>query len=114
MHQANSLRKVDSYKVGVGHMKELMPTMVEAYHHFTVACFAPGALNEKQKQLIALGISLLANNEACTLYRVQEALAKGASRQEILESTAKASAVASGHAMSQGVTRAEQALDSLT
>ncbi|NEN82189.1 carboxymuconolactone decarboxylase family protein [Paenibacillus elgii] len=114
MHQADSLQKVDSYKVGVGHMKELMPTMVEAYHHFTAACFAPGALDEKQKQLIALGIGLFANNEVCTLYHVQEALAKGASRQEILEATAVASAVASGHVMSQGVTRVERALDSLT
>ncbi|WP_409348130.1 carboxymuconolactone decarboxylase family protein [Paenibacillus gyeongsangnamensis] len=95
-------------------MKELMPGMVDAYHHFTAACFADGVLDKKQKQLIALGISLFANNEVCTVYHVGEALSEGATPQEIMEATAVAAAVGSGHAMSQGVTRVQQALGSLT
>ena len=113
MQQTEISSKVDSYKIGVGHMMDSMPAMVEAYHQFTAVCFGPGALDEKQKQLIALGISLFANNEVCTLYHVQEALASGASRQEIAETTAVAAAVGSGHTMSQGVTRVQQALDAL-
>ncbi|MBP1155153.1 MULTISPECIES: carboxymuconolactone decarboxylase family protein [unclassified Paenibacillus] len=114
MQQTEIQSKVNSYKIGVGHMQENMPAMVDAYHHFTGACFGPGALEEKQKQLIALGISLFANNEVCTLYHVQEALSLGASKQEIVETTAVAAAVGSGHTLSQGVTRVQQALDSLT
>ncbi|MGF7030380.1 AhpD family alkylhydroperoxidase [Paenibacillus mucilaginosus] len=106
--------KTDSYKIGVGHMKEHMPGMVEAYHGFTGSCFAPGALEEKQKQLIALGIALYVNNEVCTMYHVEEALSKGASKQEVLEAMAVAAAVGSGHILSQGVTRVQQALGSLT
>ncbi|WP_243633214.1 carboxymuconolactone decarboxylase family protein [Paenibacillus xerothermodurans] len=94
-------------------MNDNMPKMVDAYHHFTAACFEGGALSEKQKHLIALGISLFANNEVCTYYHVQEAVAKGASEAEIMEAVAVAAAVGSGHSMAQGVTRVQTALDSL-
>ncbi|WP_159882243.1 carboxymuconolactone decarboxylase family protein [Paenibacillus puerhi] len=114
MPSADLDRKVDSYKLGVGHMKELMPTMVEAYDQFTNICLKDGALDAKQKQLIALGISLFANNEVCTYYHVQEAYTQGATKQEILEASAVASAVGSGHILSQGATRVQQALESLT
>ncbi len=102
--------KVNSYKIGVGEMKAHLPHMVEAYHTFTGECFKAGVLDEKSKQLIALGISLFSNNEVCTLYHVQEARSKGASSQEILEATAVAAAVGGGYAMSQGVTRVQTAL----
>ncbi|MED4601605.1 carboxymuconolactone decarboxylase family protein [Paenibacillus validus] len=114
MEQAHSDPKVDSYKIGVGRIQELMPTMVEAYHNFTGICFDPGALEAKHKQLIALGISLFANNEVCTYYHVQEAIASGASQQEVMEAMAVASAVGSGHTLSQGATRVQQALETLT
>lgn len=103
--------KVDAYKLGVGHMNDALPNVVEAYHNFTGECFADGALSAKEKQLIALGISLFANNEVCTFYHVSEAMAKGASTQEIMEACAVAGAVGGGHAMSQGVTRIKQALE---
>ncbi|WP_274654778.1 carboxymuconolactone decarboxylase family protein [Paenibacillus humicola] len=105
--------QVDAYKNGVGHFKETLPGVVEAYHAFTGACFAAGALEEKQKQLIALGISLFANNEVCTFYHVQEAWSKGAAEQEIMEAAAVAAAMGGGHTMSQGVTRVRQAVERL-
>jgi len=103
--------KVDAYKIGVGHMNEALPNVVEAYHNFTGACFADGALGVKEKQLIALGIALFANNEVCTMYHVQEALSSGANAQQVLEAAAVAAAVGGGHAMSQGVTRVQRALE---
>ncbi|MCI3927653.1 carboxymuconolactone decarboxylase family protein [Paenibacillus sp. TRM 82003] len=103
--------KIDAYKIGVGHMKEALPNVVESYHNFTGACFAPGELGAKEKQLIALGIAMFANNEICTLYHVNEAVSKGASKQEVLEAAAVAAAVGGGHAMSQGVTRVQRALE---
>lgn len=110
MSQTVADRKVDAYKLGVGQMQEALPGAVEAYHRFAGECFAEGALGAKEKQLVALGISLFANNEVCTMYHVQEALSKGASRQEVLEAALVAGAVGGGHAMSQGVTRVQQAL----
>lgn len=102
--------KVDAYKVGVGQMNDVLPQVTEAYHNFTGECFADGALSAKQKQLVALGIAMFTNNEVCTYYHVTEALSKGASKEEVLEATAVAAAVAGGHVMSQGVTRVQQAL----
>jgi len=103
--------KIDAYKIGLGHMNDALPGVVEAYHNFTGACFAEGRLGAKEKQLIALGISLFANNEVCTMYHVNEALSKGAHPQEVLEAAAVAAAVGGGHAMSQGVTRVQRALE---
>jgi AhpD family alkylhydroperoxidase len=106
-------QKIDAYKTGVGEMTEKLPSLAEAYHQFTGECFKSGALSEKQKQLIALGISLFSNNEVCTFYHVQEAVSKGASAQEVLETVGVAAAIGGGHAMSQGVTRVQNALRSL-
>lgn len=106
-----SEEKVSAYKMGVGKLLEELPEVAHAYDAFTSRCFAKGALNEKQKQLIALGISLYANNEVCTLYHVDEALSAGADKQEVLEAVAVAAAVGGGHVMSQGVTRVQTALD---
>lgn len=104
-------QKVNAYKIGVGHMQDRLPGVTQAYHDFTGECMKAGALDEKEKQLIALGISLFANNEVCTLYHVREALQKGAVPDEILETVAVAGAVGVGHALSQGVTRVQQALE---
>lgn len=104
-------QKVGAYKIGLGHIQDKLPGVTGTYHDFTAECFRAGAVDEKQKQLIALGISLFANNEVCTLYHVNEALHKGASSQEILETVAVAGAVGAGYVLSQGVTRVQQALD---
>ena len=104
-------RKIDAYKIGVGHLSETMPAAIEAYHRFTGECFKGGALSEREKQLIGLGIALFANNEVCTYYHVQEALSRGATPEQVAEAAAVAAAACSGHAMSQGVTRVQSALE---
>lgn len=111
MGQSVLNEKVDAYKLGVGHMNETLPNVVEAYNAFTAACFADGQLSRKHKQLVALGIALLANNEVCTVYHATEAVAAGAAPQEVLEAVAVAAAVGGGHSMSQGVTRVQQVLE---
>lgn len=113
MQPTNIESMVNSYKNGVGHFKETLPGVVETYNAFTGSCFESGVLEEKQKQLIALGISLFANNEVCTFYHVQEALSKGSTPQEIMEATAVAAAMGGGHTMSQGVTRVRQAVEQI-
>lgn len=104
-------QKVDAYKIGIGHMNSSLPDVVETYHRFTGECFKEGSLSVKEKQLIALGIALFANNEVCTYYHVEEALSNGASNKEILEAVSVAAAIGGGHVLSQGVTRVQKALD---
>ncbi|PYI57319.1 carboxymuconolactone decarboxylase family protein [Paenibacillus flagellatus] len=107
-------RKVRLYKDEIGHWSETMPNVANAYHAFTGECFEEGALDARTKQLIALGIGMFANNEVCTYYHVREALHKGASPEQVMETVAVAAAIGGGHVLSQGVTRVQKALDGAT
>jgi AhpD family alkylhydroperoxidase len=104
---------IQEYKEGLGQFKEKMPDIAEKYHAFTGACFKKGAVDEKTKQLIALGISLGLQDEYCIIYHTQEALHKGASDKEILEVVAVSAAFSGGAAMSQGVTLVQECLNEL-
>ncbi len=60
----------------------------EGYRAFTKleeAAFRGGALDERTKELIALGISVHVNCESCMEWHIRQALDRGASREEILE-----------------------------
>ncbi|WP_166242883.1 carboxymuconolactone decarboxylase family protein [Paenibacillus turpanensis] len=89
----------------------MAPNQIEGYHRFTGECFREGALSAREKQLIALGIALFANNEVCTFYHVDEALSEGATPEQVAEAAAVAAAASSGHIMSQSVTRVQQVLE---
>lgn len=97
--------KINSYKADVAALSGVLPRVAEAYHRFTGACFEPGELDTGTKHLIALGVALFANNEACTYYHAGEALDHGASERQVMEAAAVAAAACGGHALSQGVMR---------
>ena len=50
------------------------------------AAFADGALSKKNKELIAVGISLIMNCESCMQWHIEQAAGSGASKEEVLES----------------------------
>ncbi|MEC0239076.1 carboxymuconolactone decarboxylase family protein [Paenibacillus dokdonensis] len=104
--------KIQAYKNEITELGKTLPEVADAYHQFTGECFGPGSLDAKTKQLIALGISLAANNEICTYYHVNEARSKGATDQDIIETVAVAGAVGAGHAFSQGLTRIQHSFQS--
>ncbi|MBO9597590.1 MAG: carboxymuconolactone decarboxylase family protein [Cohnella sp.] len=88
-----------------------MPRQVEdAYDRFAGHCLADGELNALTKQLIALCVSLYANNEISMRYHVREALVHGASDRQIMEAVAVVAATAGGHALSQGVMQVGNAI----
>ncbi len=47
--------------------------------------FSDGSLEKKYKELIATGISIVANCESCLEWHIKEALKSGASEDQILE-----------------------------
>ncbi|MHA2260732.1 MAG: carboxymuconolactone decarboxylase family protein [Promethearchaeota archaeon] len=47
--------------------------------------FSDGELKKVQKELIALGISIVINCESCIEWHIHEALKNGASEQQIIE-----------------------------
>ena len=49
------------------------------------AAYCDGALPKKQKELIAVGISVVKNCESCMQWHIEQAAADGASFEEMLE-----------------------------
>jgi AhpD family alkylhydroperoxidase len=101
---------IQDYKEGLGQFEEKMPEIARSYMDFTGACFAPGALDQKTKQLVALGIGIYSQDEYCMVYHTQEALHHGASEEEILEVVGVCAAFGGGATMSQGVTLIQECL----
>ena len=64
------------YKEGIGSFTNQIPEIAETYNAFTQACFQEGALTKREKQLIALGISLATQDEYCTIYHTKVVLIK--------------------------------------
>ncbi|WP_285768391.1 carboxymuconolactone decarboxylase family protein [Peribacillus sp. SI8-4] len=92
------------YKAGIGVFTEKMPDLAEKFNSFTEECFKEGQLTKKEKQLIALGISLYSQDEYCIIYHTKGCLDQGCSEQEILEAIGVTAAFGGGAAMSQAVT----------
>ncbi|PYZ95759.1 alkylhydroperoxidase [Alteribacter lacisalsi] len=101
------------YKAGHGLFNEQMPEIADKYDAFTEACFREGTLTKKEKQLIALGIGIYAQDEYCIIYHTKGCLDQGCSQEEILEAVAVTGAFGGGAAMSQAFTLVEQCLTEL-
>src|SRR6476620_9038646 len=96
------------YKAGLGVFTQRMPSLAQYYNAFTEECFKEGALSKKDKQLIALGISLYSQDEYCIIYHVKGCLDEGANEQEILEAVGVTAAFGGGASMSQAVTLVQE------
>lgn len=101
---------LQEYKVGMGSFTEKLPNVARAFHAFTESCFENGKLDQKQKQLIALAISVHAHNEHCIVYHTKGCLDAGGTEEEMIEAIGVAAALGGGSAMSQGVTVWQESL----
>jgi AhpD family alkylhydroperoxidase len=102
------------YKQGLGLFMQKMPELASHYNAFTEACFQEGALSQKDKQLIALSISLYTQDEYCIIYHVKGSLDHGATETEILEAVGVTAAFGGGAVMSQAVTLIQETIQELT
>ncbi len=64
---------------------ELAPQNIEAWRNFSKTVFKAGALDEKTKQLIAVAVAHVTQCPYCIRAHSKGAVAKGASREEIME-----------------------------
>lgn len=94
------------YKEGSSRFKERLPKMTQGFFDFTESCFQGGAIGEKEKQLMALGISIYAQDEYCIMYHTKGAVEHEASEDEVMETIAVSTALGGGAAFAQGVTLA--------
>jgi AhpD family alkylhydroperoxidase len=95
---------IRDYKTGVGTIDQKMLELACKYNAFTEECFKEGLSSQKEKQLIAQGISLFAQDEYCIIYHEEGCLDQGCSEEEIFEAIGVTAAFGGGAAMSQGVT----------
>ncbi|WP_100332188.1 carboxymuconolactone decarboxylase family protein [Bacillus xiapuensis] len=98
------------YKEGLGVFAEKMPKLAHQYNQFTATCFQEGEVSQKEKQLIALGISVFAQDEYCIIYHVKGCLEQGCSEKEMYEALGVAAAFGAGAVMSQSVTLVQEAI----
>lgn len=103
-----------NYKKGLGTLTEKMPDLIGQFNAFTEECFKEGALTQKQKQLIALGISIHAQDEYCIIYHTKGCLDQGCSEQEILETIGVTAAFGGGASLSQGVTLVQECIKEMS
>ena len=61
------------------------PGVSKAFAGLAVAATAPGALDAKTKELIALAIGITARCDGCVAYHARASARLGATREEILE-----------------------------
>ncbi|MFD2445062.1 carboxymuconolactone decarboxylase family protein [Bacillus sp. CGMCC 1.16607] len=101
------------YKEGLGTFTKKMPKLASAFNEFSQICFEEGQLSKKEKQLIALGISIHAQDEYCIIYHLKGCLDQGCSEEEIFEAVGVSAAFGGGAVMSQAVTLVQQAMDDL-
>ncbi|RIW38887.1 carboxymuconolactone decarboxylase family protein [Bacillus salacetis] len=101
------------YKQGLGEFTKKMPELAQHYNAFTEQCFKEGVLSQKEKQLIALGISLYSQDEYCIIYHTKGCVDQGCSEEEILEAVGVTAAFGGGAAMSQAVTLVQESFQEL-
>lgn len=105
---------MDEYKQGLGEFTKKLPKVAKAYNAFTKVCFEEGKLSQKDKQLIALSISVFAQDEYCIIYHTKGCLDQGCTEEEILEAIGVTAAFGGGAAMSQSVTLVLEAIQELS
>ncbi|MEW6237751.1 MAG: carboxymuconolactone decarboxylase family protein [Candidatus Omnitrophota bacterium] len=82
----NKLEEI-SQKRKEAHAKllSLRSKVYEAFLEMEKAAFCDGALTKKQKELIAVGISVAIHCESCMQWHIEQAALSGASMREALE-----------------------------
>jgi len=79
--QEMSARRKDAH----AKLLEAKSRVYKAFLEMERAAYSDGALSRKQKELIAVGISVVIDCESCMQWHIEQAAATGASESEILE-----------------------------
>ena len=83
-------------------LKELRlgaPEVMKSFSGIAQSSLAPGALDTKTKELIALAISVATRCDDCIGFHAKAALEKGATREEIFETLGTATYLGAGPAV---------------
>jgi AhpD family alkylhydroperoxidase len=96
---SEAIREVDAY---VGELRALIPETLQAFGGLSRAAQAPGSLDRKVKELIALAIAVSVRCDACIAHHARAAARAGATRQEVAEALGVAVQMGGGPALNYG------------
>lgn len=99
------------FKRGMGVLGEALPQTIPAMVSFMGAAAKDGALSYREKELVALGVSLYTRCPECIVVHCQKALDAGCTRAEILEAAGMAMVFGGGPVLGSSATLLLQCLD---
>lgn len=94
-------------------IREASPEAYEAFVQFHEKALAPGRVDARTKELVALGASLFAKCPYCIPYHVQRGLKMGISKEEMIEIGLVVATVGGGSSMTY-VSQMIQAINELS
>jgi AhpD family alkylhydroperoxidase len=107
----NPRERLARFRKGVEVLSKEIPATTRCLFDFIQAAQSKGALSVREKELIAIGISLYHRCEDCIAVHVSNALAAGCTRQEIMEAAEIAMVFGGGPSLAASATLLIEALD---
>ena len=104
-------RRLERFRKGVETLGRAMPESIEGFFTFITAAQKESVLTVREKELIAIGISLYHRCEECIVVHVVNALEAGCTREEILEAAGMAVVFGGGPSLGAAATVLLEALD---
>ena len=83
-----SAAKIEQSRIDRKRLHRRFSEQSESYRHFlelAESAFAPGSLNRKTKELMALAISIVTKCEPCIEWHTEQAVSEGAGEAELME-----------------------------
>ena len=105
--------KLNDIKKLIGKLQKQVPEQIGAFHNFMEAVESTGALDQKHKELVNVGLAVAAQCEWCIALHVQGALKAGATKEEIVEAGMQAVLMHGGPALMY-MTPLEEAIEEFT
>ena len=93
---------IDQMNGRMADLRKAIPGVAKEFNLLAREAIAPGALDPKTKELIALAIGIAARCDGCLAYHAKAALKHGATREEIADTIGVAVYMGGGPSMIYG------------
>lgn len=103
---------VDQTNARMAELRKAMPDQSKGFAQLAQSAIAPGVLDSKTKELIALAIGITARCDGCLAFHAKAAKKYGATREEVVETIGVALYMGGGPSMIYGA-EALSAFDAL-
>lgn len=111
MAKGNPREMLEAFMGGLQSVSNTNGEQVNAFMNLLGACYQPGAVDTKTKELISVAVAAYNRCEYCIVFHVYKALEAGASRAEIMEAAMVAVAFGGGPSMAYSVTLLKDSLE---